>query len=526
MRLPYIIKKPLNKIKLLDCTLRDGGYYTNWNFDDSLVKAYAQAMESLPIDYVEVGYRSIRKKGYLGQYFYCPEYTLKKLKSLMPSKELVIILNEKDIRTSHIEQGLLEPCIPYISLIRIAIDPKNMERAVILAKSVKKAGFKVGFNVMYMSNWKEDSSFLNHLKGLDNIIDYFYMVDSFGGVMPDDVKETVELVKSKTNVSIGFHGHNNLEMGLINTIAAMNAGCDIVDATITGMGRGAGNLKTELLLTYLENTNEFSVSYSDLSKVVSKFEELRKPHQWGTSLPYMFSGAKSLPQKQVMEWVGMNRYPLGSIINALNNQKHEVLDNLRLPVLKKEEKYKKAIILGGGLSAKTHKIAVQKFSESINADTCIIHAGTRNVLNYLDVKCDQYYGLVGFESEKLLEQIGDFSKINQTCIYPPYPRLMGTTVPVEIHYLAKEVEAITFTNATSDSPLTLAIQSAIDLGTKEIYLVGFDGYDVNINQNQFVMANENQKLVDDAVNISGVVVKSFTPTSYNNIEVLSIYSFL
>ena len=516
----------LNKFKILDCTLRDGGYYTDWDFDDTLVEVYAEAMESLPIDYVEVGYRSIPLKGYLGQYFYCPEYVLERLKTLMPSKELTIILNEKDIRASHISDGLLDPCKPYISLIRIAIDPQNMERAIDLAKEVKNEGFKVAFNVMYMSNWKADSSFLNHLKGVDDVIDYFYMVDSYGGVMPEDVKETITLVKSKTNVPIGFHGHDNLEMALINTITAIDAGCDIVDATVTGMGRGAGNLKTELLLTYLENAKGLPVKYRELSKVVSEFEELRKFHQWGTSLPYMFSGAKSLPQKQVMEWVGMNRYPLGSIINALNNQQQDIKDNLKLPVLKKVEKYKKAIILGGGLSSLSHKKAIQKFFGNTKTEACLVHAGTRNVLEYLDVKCDQYYGLVGFESDKLLKQIGDFSKIDQTCIYPPYPRPMGTSIPIEIQKLSKELGAITFTDATSDSPMALAIQAAIDLGAKEIYLVGFDGYDININQNQFVIAHENQEVIDDAVNVSGVEVKTFTPTKYKNIEVLSIYSFL
>lgn len=514
------------KIELLDCTLRDGGYYTNWDFDDSLIETYAEAMESLPIDYVEVGYRSIPMKGYLGQYFYCPEYVLKRLKALMPSKHLTIILNEKDIRASHIKEGLLDPCKDYASMVRIAIDPQNMERAIELARAVKKAGFKVAFNVMYMSKWKEDSSFLNHLEGVDDIIDYFYMVDSYGGVMPEDVKETVALIKSKTNVSIGFHGHDNLQMALINTITALEVGCDIVDATITGMGRGAGNLKTELLLTYLENTKDLPVKYRELSKVVSDFEELRKFYQWGTSLPYMFSGAKSLPQKQVMEWIGMNRYPLGSILNALNNQKQDVKDNLKLPVLEKAEKYKKAIILGGGLSARSHKTGIQKFFENEKSDACLIHAGTRNVLEYLDVKCDQYYGLVGFESDKLLKQIGDFSKIDQICIYPPYPRPMGTTIPVDIQKLTKELESITFTSATSDSPMALAIQAAIDLGAKDIYLVGFDGYDVNINQNQFVIAHENQEVLNDAVNITGVSVKSFTPTKYKNIEVSSIYSLL
>ena len=516
----------INNTKILDCTIRDGGYYTNWDFDETLIEIYAEAMESLPIDYVEVGYRSIPLKGYLGQYFYCPEYVLKKLKSLMPTKELVIILNEKDIRSSHVEEGLLDPCKPYVSMVRIAIDPKNMERAIVLAKAVKAAGFKVAFNVMYMSNWKEDPSFLDYLKGVDNVIDYFYMVDSYGGVMPEDVKETVSLVRSKSNVPLCFHGHDNLEMALINTITAIDAGCNIVDCTITGMGRGAGNLKTELLLTYLENAKEFPVAYRELSKVVSEFEELRKSYQWGTSLPYMFSGAKSLPQKQVMEWVGMNRYPLGSIINALNNQKQEVKDNFKLPLLEKEEKHKIAVLLGAGKTSKNHKTAVKKVIEIKNKEACLIHAGARNVAEYLGVNCNQYYSLVGFESDKFLNTIGAFQKGTQVCVYPPFPRPMGTTIPKKIKAVSKELESITFTKATSDSPMAIAIQTALDLGAKEIYLVGFDGYDVNINQNQFVIAQENQQVLDDAICIEGVSVKTFTPTKYKNIETVSLYSFL
>ena len=88
--------------------------------------------------------------------------------------------------------------------------------------------------------------------------------------------------------------------------------------------------------------------------------------------------------------------------------------------------------------------------------------------------------------------------------------------------VSKELEAITFTNVTSDSPLALAIQTAIDLGAKKLYLVGFDGYDVNINQNQFVIAQENQQVIDAAVSIEGVMIKTFTPTKYKNLEIVSL----
>ena len=305
----------MKKIKLLDCTIRDGGYYTNWDFDKELVETYCNAMESLPIDYVEVGYRSIPIDGYFGEYFYCPDFVMKKLKKMMPSKKLVIILNEKDIRASHVPE-LLKPCQNYISMVRMAIDPANFKRAIELAKAVKVMGFEVAFNVMYMSEWKNDSSFLDLLEGLDDIIDYFYMVDSFGGVFQQDVIETINLVKSKTNVKLGFHGHNNLEMALANTITAMNEGCNIIDATITGMGRGAGNLKTELLLTYLTSQDKIKLDFNILEKVVSGFCLLQNKYGWGANLPYMVSGANSLPQKDVMAWVTTGRFSFNSIMET------------------------------------------------------------------------------------------------------------------------------------------------------------------------------------------------------------------
>ncbi|WP_299108175.1 aldolase catalytic domain-containing protein [uncultured Winogradskyella sp.] len=513
------------KFKTLDCTLRDGGYYTNWDFNKDLVHDYCRAIEVLPIEYVEIGYRSIPLNGYLGEYFYCPEHVMAELKALMPSKKLAIILNEKDIRGHHVED-LLKPCLKYIAMVRIAIDPKNFKRAIELAKAVKLMGFEVAFNVMYMSNWKQDSDFLNDLEGLEDTIDYFYMVDSFGGIMPNDVVDIMTLVKSKTNVKLGFHGHNNLEMALINTITSINEGCEIVDCTITGMGRGAGNLKTELFLTYLNKAKNIEIEYTKLGKVVASFEDMKKKHGWGTNLPYMFSGAFSLPQKQVMEWVGMNRYPMSSVVNALKNQKEDIEDNFKLPILEKEERfYKTTIILGGGKSARNHNTAIKKLIKK-EKSVCLIHAGARNVSDYLDVKCDQFYALSGFESEKLLSNINDHTKLSQTCIYPPFPRVMGTVIPKEIKSISKELSSISFTKSSTESPLTIAIQIGLDLGVHNVYLVGFDGYDALINQTQQILAQENQAIINDLLLIKNLNVLALTPTKYKNLSTSSIHSLI
>ena len=414
-------------MKILDCTIRDGGYYTNWDFDKDLIKTYCKSMELSPIDYVEIGYRSTPLEGYLGEYFYCPDFVMKELKEIMPSKKLAIILNEKDIRASHVPE-LLNPCIGYITMVRIAVDPANFKRAIELARAIKIIGFEVAFNVMYMSEWKEDSSFLDLLEGLDNTIDYFYMVDSYGGVFQEDVKEIIDLVKSKTNVKLGFHAHNNLEMAVANTITAMSEGCEIVDATITGMGRGAGNLRTELLLTYFDSKGYEGINLGDLSSTVTLFEEMKMNYGWGTNLPYMFSGAYSLPQKQVMEWIGMNRYPIASIVNALHNKKSSVDDNLSLPILENDVKNKNVLIVGGGNTVLENEQALRVFLQQ-NKDLKVVHTGLKYISNFKKVENDQYYSLVGFEGDKLLEFINGVDVSNKKFVYPPHPRKMGTLIP-------------------------------------------------------------------------------------------------
>ena len=109
---------------------------------------------------------------------------------------------------------------------------------------------------------------------LDGKIDFLYMVDSYGSVYPDELVELIKLIKKRTNVALGFHGHNNLELGLINTLTAIENGVDIVDSTITGMGRGAGNLKTELLLTVLNSKGILDFDYNHLSNVVDIFTKI------------------------------------------------------------------------------------------------------------------------------------------------------------------------------------------------------------------------------------------------------------
>ncbi len=509
--------------KILDCTLRDGGYYTNWDFDKDLVKIYFESFNKLPVDYLEIGYRSNSMKTYLGEYFYCPPYVLEQSKDLS-DKKLVIILDEKDVRAEHVP-ALLSPCIGYITMVRIAINPKNFKRALILAENIKKLGFEVGFNVMYMSLWEHEKEFLEQIKDVTGIADYFYMVDSFGGVYPEDVRKTYDLVKNQTDVKIGFHGHNNLELGLINTLTAIECGAAIVDSTVTGMGRGAGNLSTELLLTSLNAKGLINLDFNALSKVVDPFSKMQRDYGWGTNLPYMVSGAHSLPQKEVMEWVTKRYYSLNSIIRALSNQSQGIKDNVDLDDFRDDRKFKRVLIIGGGASGKNQAKAINEFI-SKNPEICLIHASSKNAKEFKDAKQLQIHCLAGNEGHRLEKTFDVISDTDKIVILPPYPRTMGTYIPKSLEKVAYQLNEISFTDKFKESVTALAIEAALKMEVEDIYIVGYDGYHGDITPQEIELFNENEYIFKRLKEMSKITPISITPTSYTELSHQSVFALI
>jgi 4-hydroxy 2-oxovalerate aldolase len=511
-------------MKILDCTLRDGGYYTDWDFDDEIVSKYCLTMESIDdIDYVEIGYRSIELPGYYGKYFYCPLFLIKDLKAKMPSKKLAIILNEKDIRALHVE-ALLKPCVNYIDLVRIAVDPSNFERSLYLIEEINKYNFKVALNVMYMSKWEDDQDFINNLGKLTGKIDYFYLVDSFGGISSKEVKEKINLIKSKTDIPLGFHGHNNLEMALGNSLEACEMGCEIIDSTITGIGRGAGNLKTELLLTYI-NKNNYNFNYEFLSEIVSDFEDLRSKRPWGTNIAYMLSGAYSLPQKDIMGWIGMERYSLNSIISILQNKLEKKLNKsfskliFNLPA-------NSVFILGGGQSIRNNLLEALKLYFLKNKQIVIVHTGLKYIEDFNFLENRQYYCLTGHETNDSLEKITNLNFENKSFVLPPSPILSDTAIINKLRNFLYEIDKIHFSNKSKDSTLTTSLQIALELKTSEVIFAGLDGYQINLNKSKIRLTKENQNIINDFLNQSSLNLFSLTKTLYKGLEYKSIYNLV
>ncbi|MBX2966893.1 MAG: aldolase catalytic domain-containing protein [Cyclobacteriaceae bacterium] len=514
----------MNRTEYLDCTLRDGGYYTNWDFDKQLVNQYLNSVNVLPIDIIEVGYRSLPKKQYVGQYFYCPERTLEYVRKRADKKKIAIMLNEKEVPVKNVA-ALLKPVAGFIDLVRLAVQPERFDQAVLLAQEIKAMGVPVAFNLMYMSKVLQNKSVLEKLPFLNGVIDCFSLVDSYGGVYPEDVRVTVQEVCSVLSMPVGFHGHNNMELAFVNSLTALEMGCKIVDGTITGMGRGAGNLKTELFMTWLAQKKLANVDFNALSDVVDAFEKMQQVYGWGTNLPYMVSGANSLPQQDVMDWLTKRTYSMNSIIRALHNQTLGADDNIKLPVMNSDRKYKKALLVAGGQSAVEHAEAVLSWIDMNKDDLVVIHVSTRNSGNYTEAKAKQIFALVGNEGKRLEKSFNNFSG-EIICVLPPYPRKMGTYIPEKLTNTAYELSKVDFTDQYTDSHTAVSLQCVIEFGAEECYAIGFDGYaGLQIGEKEQDLLRENDALFSEFIR-KHFPISSLAPSKYDKLKVQSIYELV
>ena len=239
----------------------------------------------------------------------------------------------------------------------------------------------------------------------------------------------------------------------------------------------------------------------------------------------MVSGANSLPQKQVMEWVSKRYYSFNSIIRALNNQSQGKEDNISLPKLEMDsQKFKRAVLVGGGPSAVEHSEAIDTFLIQ-NPDILVVHASSKNAMSFVKVPNEQIFCLVGNEGHRLEEVFGN-REIKGKCVLPPYPRTMGTYIPKAVQKNAFELEKIDFTDKFLDSHTAIGLQVIKEINPDEVFLVGYDGYKNSlINQRSHELLEENNQLFNDFMDKYNINIVSLFETVYKLPE-NSIYSII
>lgn len=257
-------------VKILDCTLRDGGHVNKWNFSDECILATLNAAEKTQIDYFEVGYDMPQ----------CITTSDIKLCVMLDAKNIHSVSEKADC-------------------IRVACYPHEIKTAIYAIEDFKNQGFEVFLHLMTADKF-EDYELLKNWKNKE-ILNSIYFADSFGSFMPKDVENIYKKLTDCGFERISFHAHNNLQLAFTNTIKAIELGAYSVDATTFGMGRGAGNLPIELLLKYLEKDS------SEYLKIIKKYYiELHSQSAWGYDYNALIGGLNNIHPTKIAQFIEQN----------------------------------------------------------------------------------------------------------------------------------------------------------------------------------------------------------------------------
>jgi len=300
------------QLKVLDCTIRDGGLMNDHRFSDEFVLGIHKALVAAGVDYMELGYKADKKlfsPEEYGLWKSCDEDDLNRFFEGTP-KGLKFSVMADVGRTN--ESDIVPREKSLIDLVRVACYIHQIPAALDMVKDAKDKGYETSVNLMAISTVPEFE--LN--KGLELIgrseTDMVYLVDSFGSLYFEQIDDLMRryLAAMGKDKQVGIHAHNNQQMAYANTIFAAIHGATMLDATIDGLGRGAGNCPTELLLGFLRNPK---FKQRPIIEAVEKWTlPLRETIDWGYSIPYMISGQ-------------MNQHPRSAMALRESDKKNEYI---------------------------------------------------------------------------------------------------------------------------------------------------------------------------------------------------------
>ncbi|MFC1965153.1 aldolase catalytic domain-containing protein [Chloroflexota bacterium] len=280
------------EIKILDCTIRDGGLMNNHLFDDEVVKAVYTACVNAGIDYMEMGYvgsKRIFSPDEYGAWKFCTEDDIRRIVGENDTPLKLSVMADVD-RTDYHEDIL--PCDQSIlSMIRVATYIHQIPLALDMIKDAHDKGYETTVNLMAVStvNEQELDEALELLAKSE--VDILYIVDSYGAFYSEQIQLLVEKYLEYAKLcgkQVGIHTHNNQQLAFANTIEAIVKGANRLDASMAGLGRGAGNCPIELVVGFLHNP-KFQLR-PILECVQQSIEPLRQKLMWGFDISYMMTG--------------------------------------------------------------------------------------------------------------------------------------------------------------------------------------------------------------------------------------------
>ncbi|MGO4109300.1 aldolase catalytic domain-containing protein [Paenibacillus sp. YAF4_2] len=275
--------------KIVDCTIRDGGLVNNWDFSVEFVQHLYKTLDEAGVDYMEIGYKNSPKllKGAdtAGPWRFLDDNFLKEV---IPSKGNTKLSALVDIGRVD-ENDILPRSESLLDLIRVACYIQDVDKALELVQLFHERGYETTLNIMALSNVMENQLIEAFELIKASVVDVVYIVDSYGSLKPNDYSYLIDKFQHHLpNKRLGIHTHNNMQLAFANTLIAAEKGVELLDASVYGMGRAAGNCNTELLVANLQNAK---YNVRPLLDMIEKYMiPLREKEEWGYIIPYMITG--------------------------------------------------------------------------------------------------------------------------------------------------------------------------------------------------------------------------------------------
>lgn len=280
-------------IRVLDATIRDGGLVNSFQFSDEFVSALYRANVKAGVDIMEFGYKASKELfdiNKFGKWKFCDEEDIRSIVGDNPSDMKLSVM--ADVGRCDYKNDIPDRSESVIDMIRVAAYIHQIPAAINMIEDAKEKGYEVTCNIMAISNAQESDVAQALAMVGQSSVDGIYIVDSYGSLVPEQIRRITELymeAADKYGKYIGMHAHNNQQLAFANTIEAAANGASLLDATMMGMGRGAGNCAMELLLSFLKNP-KFNI-FPVLRFLETQMVPLKESGVvWGYDIPYLLTG--------------------------------------------------------------------------------------------------------------------------------------------------------------------------------------------------------------------------------------------
>lgn len=517
----------MRSIELLDCTLRDGGYVNGNDFGEKNISNIIDGLKKSKVDLIEYGYLDDKDSADVNKTEYRSFDELFKLTKQKKGNILMLLGEKYDIRRLPVAPN--DECY-----LRISFHKKHAEVGFEKIRVAMQKGYKVFVQpTVTMSYSKSELIELlricNELKPVSVAV-----VDTFGQMTPEDVDEVARLfdVVLDKEIAVSFHAHNNLQNAYANAIRFIESVDEnrriIIDTSIFGMGRGAGNLPTELMMGYLNRRYKKDYNIDAILAVADNvILEIKERNNWGYSLPYYLSGVYGVHPSYILSFMERKTQDSGDIkqlIDMISDDKKAEFDleyardlyNVHNNKIIDDEKSKKQLmeiidgrkilLIGPGKTLKKYNSKIDEYIKK--EKPCVI-----GVNGKYDIEGDAV-----FFSNKKRYRDADLNEGDGVLLLTSNMGLKsgeGRLVFNYGSYLARGC-------GVSDNALLMMLNILKGVGAREVALAGFDGYNTEGNFYKSSLellldsnyVNELNKTIKDNIKIlrDGMVIESITPS--------------